>query len=97
MILQDKVGGTLAVSRAFGDHELKQWVKAEPYVKATPLLPEDTHLILACDGVWDVMSDQEAVDLIGADQTAQVISRAIMRRSLEKGTTDNISVIVVTL
>jgi protein phosphatase PTC1 len=47
-----KIGGFLAVSRSFGDFEVKQYgVIVEPYVKIQELGPHDTHLILACDGV----------------------------------------------
>jgi serine/threonine protein phosphatase PrpC len=65
-----RVNGILAISRALGDHMLKEnnVVSAEPYCTTTPLNAEtDNFLILACDGVWDVMSDQEAVDFVLAN------------------------------
>ena len=43
---------------------LNDVVSAEPYCSDTELTPEDTYVILACDGVWDVMTDQEAVDFV---------------------------------
>lgn len=44
--------GTLAVSRAFGDKELKQYgLSPEPFIMETKLLPTDNILIIACDGV----------------------------------------------
>jgi serine/threonine protein phosphatase PrpC len=36
----------------------------EPQVSCRELAPGDRYLILACDGVWDVFSDQEAADLL---------------------------------
>jgi protein phosphatase PTC1 len=50
-VVMNKVAGILSVSRAFGNEELKQWVLADPYISETELTPEDTHLIIACDGV----------------------------------------------
>jgi serine/threonine protein phosphatase PrpC len=50
-VIQGKVAGSLAVSRAFGDAELKDWVISEPFTKDTTLKPGDKALILACDGV----------------------------------------------
>lgn len=44
---------SLAVTRAFGDSELKEWVKADAYLNTVELEPTDTHLIVACDGVND--------------------------------------------
>eukprot|EP00946_MAST-07B_sp_MAST-7B-sp1_P000847 g847.t1 len=65
-VLRGRVLGILAVSRSFGDHALKQFVPALPYYTKNRLVPEDRFLIIACDGVWDVMTDQEAVDFVGA-------------------------------
>jgi hypothetical protein len=60
-----RVNGVLAISRALGDHMLKEntaVVSAEPYTLDTELESGDSYIILACDGVWDVMTDQEAAD-----------------------------------
>ena len=36
-----------------------------PFYRKERLVPDDRFLIVACDGVWDVMTDQEAVDFVG--------------------------------
>jgi len=97
MIFGGKVGASLAITRAFGDCELKDWVIAEPDIKETPLDVGDTHLIVACDGLWDVVSDQEAVDLIARDEVAQESSEKLLKYSLAHETKDNVSIIVVKL
>jgi len=63
-----RVNGVLAITRALGDHMLKEndIVSAEPHVVATEICPDDSLLLLACDGVWDVMTDQEAVDFVAS-------------------------------
>ena len=45
-----RVNGVLAISRALGDHMLKEndVVSAEPFCSDTELTPEDTHILLAC-------------------------------------------------
>lgn len=61
-----RVNGVLAISRALGDHMLKNndIVTALPYTTQTELTAEDRYLLLACDGVWDVMEDSDAVDFV---------------------------------
>jgi len=62
----NRVNGVLAITRALGDHMLKEndIVSAVPHTTEILLEQNDNLLILACDGVWDVISDQEAVDLV---------------------------------
>jgi len=62
-----RVNGVLAISRALGDHLMlkeNDVVSASPYVTTTELTDLDDYLILACDGVWDVMSNQDACDYV---------------------------------
>lgn len=50
----NRVGGVLAVTRAFGDFSLRSaGVISEPYTTKLTLKPGDTHLVIASDGVWD--------------------------------------------
>merc|ERR1711937_934804 len=68
-----RVKGGLNLSRAFGDHIYKdnsqiplkdQMITALPDVKHIKLTDEDEFLILACDGIWNVMTSQEAIDFV---------------------------------
>jgi protein phosphatase PTC1 len=95
VILGDRVSGSLAITRAIGDLALKHLVVSHPYTTETTITKDDSLLILACDGVWDVLSDQDAVDLIKDIPSAQEASELLLKKSLEKGTTDNLSVMVV--
>jgi len=92
-----KIAGVLSVSRAFGDAELKKWVTPEPFVSTTKLSPTDTHVIIACDGLWDVVTDQEAVDLIVTEDDAKTMSQKLLDYALSNDTKDNLSIIVITL
>lgn len=66
-VLRDRVQGVLAVSRALGDHSLKAYVSAEPAL-ASVAVPVGASgracVILGCDGVFDVMSDDEALRVV---------------------------------
>merc|ERR1719158_2067713 len=71
-IMNDRVNGMLAMTRALGDHILKMPVLLNdvisnvPDITSTDLTAQDTYVIVACDGLWDVVNDQEAVDLVAA-------------------------------
>lgn len=87
-----RVNGVLAVSRALGDGSLHPYVSAEPHIAVTALLPATSApelLILACDGVWDVMSDQEAADLLLASGVgdATVAANLLKDRALTLNST----------
>ncbi|KAE8735259.1 putative protein phosphatase 2C 6 [Hibiscus syriacus] len=58
-----RVFGVLAMSRSIGDRYLKPWIIPEPEVTFVPRVKEDECLILASDGLWDVMTNKEACDL----------------------------------
>jgi protein phosphatase 2C family protein 2/3 len=71
----NRVGGAIALSRAIGDFEYKddkalsvkdQMITADPEIKEHPIKSGETaFLIVACDGIWDCMTNQEAVDFVG--------------------------------
>jgi len=58
LIVMNRVGGVLAVTRAFGDHSLKDsGLIAIPHIVKYTLKPFDKFLVIASDGVWDELSD----------------------------------------
>ncbi len=66
-VRDNRVGGTLAVSRAFGDFVLKSvGLIATPEIEHTEIQPEDEFLILTCDGIFEsnILTRQNAVDIV---------------------------------
>jgi len=96
-VVLNRVNGILAVTRSLGDHAMKDYVIGDPHLQEVKLEPTDTHVIIACDGLWDVASDQEAVDLVIQESDAQKMSEKLLVHALKNGSTDNISVMVVIL
>ena len=53
----------MAVTRAFGDHFLKNaGLICTPHIVRHVLKPTDRYLVIASDGVWDELSDQDAIN-----------------------------------
>ncbi|XVE64126.1 hypothetical protein DITRI_Ditri07aG0076900 [Diplodiscus trichospermus] len=61
-----RVYGILNMSRALGDNFLKKVITSQPEISFTKRQPEDECLILATDGLWDVMSDTLACEVASA-------------------------------
>lgn len=113
-----RVSGVLAVSRSIGDRYLRPYVIPDPEMMFVPRAKEDDCLILASDGLWDVLTNEEACDVArrrillwhkknggtlsrergeNVDPAAQDAAEYLTRVALQRGSRDNISVIVVDL
>lgn len=98
-----RIQGSLAVSRGIGDSQLKRWVIAEPETKTLFTKPDFEFLILASDGVWDKVSNQEAVDTVRplciGDEKPNPLSacKELVNLALTRGSFDDISVMVIHL
>ncbi|KAK3198049.1 hypothetical protein Dsin_021464 [Dipteronia sinensis] len=63
--LPDEESPGLAMSRAFGDYCLKNYgLISVPEVTQRHITSRDQFVVLASDGVWDVISNQEAVEIV---------------------------------
>jgi serine/threonine protein phosphatase PrpC len=92
-----RVQGVLAVSRALGDQKLKPYISSEPRVVEGHLGRENDFVVLACDGVWDVLSPTEVIKAVRTSKEPQAGAEKIKEMALDHGSKDNISVIVLNL
>jgi len=109
-VMIQRVNGSLAVSRALGDFEYKnvegrgpceQLVSPEPEVSVMDRDEErDEFLVLACDGVWDVMSNEDLCDFVRSrlalTNDLENIANQVVDTCLYKGSRDNMSIVLVT-
>ncbi|TKW25778.1 hypothetical protein SEVIR_3G141300v4 [Setaria viridis] len=107
-----RVLGVLATSRSIGDYYLKPYVSAEPEVTVVDRTDQDEFLILASDGLWDVVSNEVACKIARnclsgraaskfpesvAGRTAADAAALLTELAMSRGSKDNISVVVVEL
>ncbi|TQS36979.1 hypothetical protein Golomagni_02561 [Golovinomyces magnicellulatus] len=96
LILNNRVNGVLAVTRALGDNYIKDLVTGHPYTTETVIQPDiDEFLVLACDGIWDVCTDQEAVNLVREINEPTSAAKRLVDYALAHFSTDNLSCMVV--
>eukprot|EP00163_Fabomonas_tropica_P032927 TRINITY_DN8452_c1_g1_i2.p1 TRINITY_DN8452_c1_g1~~TRINITY_DN8452_c1_g1_i2.p1 ORF type:complete len:288 (-),score=76.11 TRINITY_DN8452_c1_g1_i2:202-1065(-) len=72
-VMLGRVNGNLALSRAIGDFDFKnaqgvdpkeQAVTADPEVTVEDIRPGTQHLVIACDGIWDVKSNEDVAKFV---------------------------------
>ncbi|TVU20094.1 hypothetical protein EJB05_36287 [Eragrostis curvula] len=90
-----RVGGVLAMSRAFGNRLLKQFVIADPEIQEQEINDELEFLIIASDGLWDVVPNEDAVSLVRMEEEPEAAARKLTETAFARGSGDNITCIVV--
>ncbi|XP_007895039.2 protein phosphatase 1B isoform X1 [Callorhinchus milii] len=107
-VMIQRVNGSLAVSRALGDYDYKcvdgkgpteQLVSPEPEVYEILRAEEDEFIILACDGIWDVMSNEELCEFVRSrleiSDDLEKVCNWVVDTCLHKGSRDNMSIVVI--
>lgn len=106
----------LSMSRAFGDVDYKkskavatkelQAVISVPEIRVHQRDPRDMYLVLACDGVWNVMTNDEVAQFVvdsvneleldgaGPAGLLAIVGDKLVKKCLEKGSDDNMTVVV---
>ena len=93
---EGRVQRKLAMSRAFGDFWCAKKLFVEPDVRTFEITDDDLGLIIACDGLWDVIDDDYAASIFRSSPTAQDAATRLKNLALSLASQDNISVICVT-
>ena len=96
--------GDLSVSRAFGDRDTGKYITHLPEVSRFKIGKDDKFLILACDGLWDAVSSQDAVNFVlhnSYDNEGKIlknkenIAKKLGDHAINAGSTDNVTVMIV--
>jgi serine/threonine protein phosphatase PrpC len=89
--------GDLSLSRSFGDGDNAPYISQKPDIFYKKLTPETKYIVLACDGLWDVIQNEELYDLLESfkKQESKNLAADLASAALQRGSTDNISIIIV--
>lgn len=95
----------LSVSRAFGDISAEPYITCMPDIFAYKLSHDDKFVILACDGLWDVLVNQDAVNFVldncydprtGSRINKHInVAKRLGELAIARGSTDNVTVLVI--
>jgi serine/threonine protein phosphatase PrpC len=99
-----RVNGVMAVSRSIGDASMANVVIAEPSIYSKTLSSNDEYVILATDGLWDVMTPNEVTDFIAAWRAVNAekedsgnLSFELTQEAQRRNASDDITVVVAFL
>jgi serine/threonine protein phosphatase PrpC len=96
----------LAMSRSFGDLVGSEvGVIASPEIKRYDLSADDKFIVIASDGLWEFMSNQEVVEIVAADFNSaavelsceKLVKESVRRWKRQEETVDDITVVIVYL
>jgi serine/threonine protein phosphatase PrpC len=93
-VFQQRVNGYLLVTRAIGDLHVGDCMCAEPYIAQCALEP-GMKIIIASDGVWDVLSDEDAMAIFENSENCELATTAIEMEVDSQGGQDNVSIVCV--
>ena len=99
MIFQNRVFGSLSLTRTFGDTELKKdGIECNPYIKKILIDKEEVkYIIIASDGIWDVVSKEKLEEFSKElkSGTSEEFCNNLVDYAMNNGSNDNISCIVL--
>lgn len=96
-----RVENQLSMTRALGDYSLdKHMIPAIPDIIRYERDSSAAYLILACDGIWDVMDNEQVAKFVSeriGNTTLDDIVSQLFDRCLEEGSSDNMTAYIVKL
>lgn len=90
--------GDLSLSRAFGDGDNAPYISQKPDIFYKKITKQTKYIVMGCDGLWDVISSEEIGQVIGElikQLKPDNLAVELAKLAIEKGSTDNVSVIVI--
>lgn len=96
-IFGGRLFGQFSLTRAFGDAAIKKWVICEPFIKKITITDNDRYVVLASDGIWDVITDENCFELSIGKSSAKEYCEELINTAISRWSKDNISCIVIKL
>ena len=89
--------GGLAVTRAVGDADCMSYVIPEPVWSKCPVPPKGGALLACTDGVWDLLSADEAATILlkGEYDAARDAARQVVRKAVSRGLVDDTTAVAM--
>jgi serine/threonine protein phosphatase PrpC len=103
-VIGGRLQGELALSRAFGDYRFKidsPLLTCDPEIREFSLTADVEYIVVACDGLYETFENNEVIEFINhqlsnyPSKTMNEIAKALTEEALDRGSHDNITVIII--
>jgi len=102
-VIGGRLQGQLAVSRAFGNYEFKELeiLSSEPEIHHVSLNTDVEYLVVGSDGLYDHFTNEEIISFIknglmnNSNATLESIVKELVEEAIDRGSDDNITILVV--
>ena len=89
--------GDLSLSRSFGDGDNAPYISQKPDIYYKKITPNTKYIVMACDGLWDVIENKELFELLETfkQNKTKNLAADLATEALQRGSGDNISLIII--
>jgi len=89
--------GDLSLSRAFGDGDNSPYISQIPDVYYSKITPNTKYIVMACDGLWDVIENKDLFELLEnyKKNNSKNLAVNLANEALKKKSYDNVSIIII--
>jgi serine/threonine protein phosphatase PrpC len=102
-VIGGRLQGQLAVSRAFGNYELKeaQILSSEPEIHHVSLTPDVEYLVVGSDGLYEHFTNEEIISFLKngllsqSSPNLESVVKDLVEEAIDRGSGDNITILVV--
>ena len=99
IVFQNRVFGTLALTRSFGDVEFKsEGITATPFINKIFVDKNNVkYIVIASDGIWDIVDNKQLFQIYTElkEKTSKEFCNNLVNYAMENGSTDNISCVII--
>jgi serine/threonine protein phosphatase PrpC len=84
--------------RAIGDVELQPYITSQPEIMSKPIDAQDEYIVIASDGLWDVMENEEVAKFITEQANSAnflTLAKTLVTEAIRRGTMDNVTALVI--
>ncbi|CAI5733330.1 unnamed protein product [Hyaloperonospora brassicae] len=99
IIVNKRVAGSIAVTRALGQADEKKFITSAPHIESLEVASDDAILVLVSDGITDVFRDEELMEFVATrlaeGEKSVTIGDMLLDEAKAQGSTDNMTAVII--